>query len=703
MTSRREDRCRSRSGAAALAAGAFLLAAGALGAAQSGGTSKPAEPKQQQPPPVFRTEANFVRVDAYPTADGKPVLDLKAEDFQIFEDGAPQTVSTFEHVVVRPAGPQTMRAEPNTVEASRQLAANPRNRVFVLFLDVQHVTIHGAWTIREPLVKLIDRILGDDDLIGIMTPSMSAADLVLARKTEVVAGGLRDRWPWGERHTLARSERELAYKACYPWKEADALVDEMTDRGRERMTLDALDELVHYLGALRDDRKTILAVTEGWLLYRPNPSLTNRRVDPETGVREPAPGPPPVGVGPDGKPTLDRNRLGSAATQTDCDTDRARLALIDNARYLRDIIEDANRWNASFYSVDPRGLAVWDAPIGPAEPPPLHVDQDNLRKRHDAMIDLANNTDGFAVVNSNNLDAGLKRIADDLTSYYLLGYYSTKAKFDGQYRTLKVAVKRPGVEVRARKGYRAATEDEVLAARAASGPPVPEPAAAVNAVINGLGRSRTDAHLRINASPAPGGAIVWVAGELRNITAAPAGSAEAVADVQISGAASGSSKVALTPGQRSFLLAVTLDKPAISGHLDIKARVSGASVVPYGDNARVQGGAPPRALLYRRGPTTGNKVQPAGEPQFSRTERVQLALPVAAGVTAGAGRVLDRNAQPLTVPIVTGSRVDADTGQAWVTAEVTLAPLTLGDYAVEITLLREGKEERLVTAIRVGR
>ena len=62
---------------------------------------------------MFRSEANFVRVDVYPTSDGKAVLDLKAEDFEVFEDNAPQSVQTFEHVVVQGGGPQELRVDPN--------------------------------------------------------------------------------------------------------------------------------------------------------------------------------------------------------------------------------------------------------------------------------------------------------------------------------------------------------------------------------------------------------------------------------------------------------------------------------------------------------------------------------------------------------------------------------------------------------------
>src|ERR1700737_4646581 len=86
------------------------------------------------PPPTFRTEANYVRVDVYPTRDGAPVLDLKQDDFEVLESGTPQKIEQFEHVVFRVNAAQVTRREPNTVEESRQALENPRSRVFVVFL-----------------------------------------------------------------------------------------------------------------------------------------------------------------------------------------------------------------------------------------------------------------------------------------------------------------------------------------------------------------------------------------------------------------------------------------------------------------------------------------------------------------------------------------------------------------------------------------
>src|SRR6476469_841525 len=65
------------------------------------GTSPPRQPAPQIPPPTFRTEANYVRADAYPTTkDDVPVTDLTQADFEILENGQPQKIEQFERVVV---------------------------------------------------------------------------------------------------------------------------------------------------------------------------------------------------------------------------------------------------------------------------------------------------------------------------------------------------------------------------------------------------------------------------------------------------------------------------------------------------------------------------------------------------------------------------------------------------------------------------
>src|SRR5271169_3566267 len=113
--------------------------------------------------PTFHTEANYVRVDVYPTLRGAPVSDLKQDDFEIVEDKVPQRIAAFEHVVVQTHMPQELRRDPATVAESRQMAQTTRGRVFVLFLDIYHVEGTGSVKIRKPLIAALDRTLGDGD------------------------------------------------------------------------------------------------------------------------------------------------------------------------------------------------------------------------------------------------------------------------------------------------------------------------------------------------------------------------------------------------------------------------------------------------------------------------------------------------------------------------------------------------------------
>lgn len=678
---------------------ALFVSSAALLAAQAGAPQKPA-PEQR---PTFKSEANFIRVDAYPMKDGVPLTGLTAADFELLEDGQPQTISTFEHVLIQPAGPQSSRSEPNTIGESRDMARNPRARVVILFLDVPHVTIVGSWNIREPLIRLLDRVLGPDDLVGVMTPAMSPTDVVLARKTQVIQSGLREIWPWGERGTIETNDREDLYWQCYATTAPDVYA-EMLARRRERATLEALDELVRHLRGMRDERKAILTITEGWLLFRRNESLRTLRTD-AAGNTEAVPHVDPITVGPDGRLTTKNVRGSAPFDRMDCENDRLALASIDDFQFIRDTIDEANRANATFYAVDPRGLVVFDTPVGPAAPPSLELDHRMLIERQNNMQMLSTNTDGVAVMGSNDLDKGLRRIADDLTSYYLLGYYSTNSKPDGRFHEIKVRVKQPGVQVRARRGYRAATADEVARARAASAAPTPEAAPSVGRAISGLGRISPTARVYVNAVPVGTSKTisrVWVAGELAAIP--DGGTPPTTADVEVTvQGTTETARVSLAPAQRGFLTSVRLPNPVEASSVDVRVRVSGGDS-PGADSvtATLDAGLP-RPLLFRRGPSTANRPQPAASYLFSRTERVHLEIPVGAEWTPGAARLLDKNGQPLAIPVTTGERTDADGGARWFTADLTLAPLAPGDYAIEMSATTSAGEQRSVTAIRVTR
>ena len=601
---------------------------GVLGAAAllqvSAGSQAPSQPQQpqqssqQQPPaqpPRFRTETNLVHVDVYATKDGVPVQDMKADDFELFEDNAAQKIDTFEHITVMPAGPDAL-SEPSSVTAANQLVADPRRRVFVFYLDTEHVSVDGSHSIKEPLIELMNRVMGADDLVAIMTPEMSPSQMTFGRRTQVIEQGLRDNWIWGRRNSIVLDEREELYSYCFPpLSDKDtvpsALAKKMIERRRERLVLDSLQDLIRHMEAVREGRTAVIAVSDGWKLFRPDPTMTTIRKG-ENGESDPVPGaPPPVGVGPGGTLTSRTHGAGYVMSdRTECEKERADLAMMDNDRRFRDMFGEANRANVSFYPIDPRGLPTFDTPIGPDPPLPLQQDQAQLTARRESLITLALNTDGIALVNSNDLRKQLRRVADDLTSYYLMGYYSSNGKLDGKFRYIKVRSKRPGIEVRARQGYRAATPEELARARTSASGPAPDTKAAMSRAL---------------------------------------------------------------------------------GTIESDARAQGRKTT--------RGSGEP--IIFHRGPATGNQVQPANGRVFPRSERIRMEMEADAGAPVWTGVLLDRNGTKTAVPVTTGERSDASTGQRWLTADITLAPLGPGDYVVELATTAGNEQKKTLVAIRV--
>jgi VWFA-related protein len=678
-------------------------------------------PEQPAQPPTFRTEANYVRVDAYLTdKDGSPVMDLDQNEFEILENGVPQKIEQFERVQIRANLPQEMRREPNTVEAGRQAAQNPRARVFVIFLDYNHVGIDGSHRIRQPLVNTLNRLIGPEDLFAVMTPEMSARDIAFARRTTTIEGFLARYWTWGERNqTISTDPVEDEYKMCYPGvgptpqcKDDDrGVADAMMERRKEKLTIDALDDLIQHLQGVREERKAVLLISEGWRLFRPDPTLARQLACQVPGTR--------IGIDPrTSKPTSDPVAIGRPGSTLKCERDRQNLAAIDDEDQFRRMLDAANRANTSFYPVEPRGLVVFDEPISKpstGRPPPgsttltpPSVDQARLTARHEALRTLAGATDGRAILDSNDLERGFKRVVDDLSSYYLLGYYSS-GKLDGRFHAITVRVKRPGVQVRARRGYLAATAGAVTASSTAASTPAPVPAEtlALQAALGSLAEFQREAPLRVHVasgwrpradgSPA---AAFWIVGEI-------GAGVPTDRDIDVTLLSPSGSMVGRGSGQpngRSALIAIA-PSTADAGEYTVRVRADGAAgtgIVKIALRAAPDAGG---AVFFRRGPTTGNREVPTADLRFRRSERIRVNLPTV-DTRAVEARLLDRTGKALAIPMTAAVRDESD-GSRWQSTELALAPLAPGDYVIELVAGRAGGageaggEMRTLIAFRV--
>jgi hypothetical protein len=159
----------------------FLL----LALSTRGGGHASQEPQAQQRP-TFRTEANYVRVDAYPTRDGDVVPDLAASGFELLEDGVVQRIEQCEFVRVQAGAAPRPARQAETVASGLAQAGDARARVFVFFLDAYHVGVGGSARMRTALPAFLRRMLGPDDVIGVLTPQMPVSAIALTRRTEPI-------------------------------------------------------------------------------------------------------------------------------------------------------------------------------------------------------------------------------------------------------------------------------------------------------------------------------------------------------------------------------------------------------------------------------------------------------------------------------------------------------------------------------------
>ena len=135
---------------------------------------------------------------------------------------------------------------------------------------------------------------------------------------------------------------------------------------------------------------------------------------------------------------------------------------INNDAQLRATVNAALKSNVSFYPVDARGLVatspVGNANVGAAGGNNTGVGggsrggggnfsgsaassrAGNFQASQDTLYALANDTGGKLFVDDNDLAAGIVQAQKDISSYYILGYYTTNAALDGKFRRIKVTV-----------------------------------------------------------------------------------------------------------------------------------------------------------------------------------------------------------------------------------------------------------------------
>jgi len=409
-----------------------------------------AQQDPQQKPPTFKSAINFVRVDVIVSDDkGNPILDLKQDEFAVSEDGKAQRIETFSVVKIDPLdqvdGPTN--GEIRSVVDEEREAARPEVRLFVIFLDDYHVSRGNDMAVRKPLIDFIENQLAPADMVAVMYPLTPINDISFTRNKTRLLSAIQN-----------FEGRKFNYQPRNAFEEQYMYYPAITvERIRNQVTLSGIEAAAMRLGSLREGRKSIIFVSEGLITMLPPQMQDPNAAYP--GMNNPA----------RNNPTARNSDRAEFTAQTDLNSE------------MRTTFDVVNRQNTSIYAVDPRGLAVFE--YGIQQGIGLQQDTQDLRMAIDTLHVLSNNTDGRAIVNRNDLAAGMKQIMRDSSGYYLLGYTSAAAPTDGKFHEIKVNVKRRGVSVRARKGYWALTKAD---AERAMAPPKPEAPAAVTKALNDL-------------------------------------------------------------------------------------------------------------------------------------------------------------------------------------------------------------------------
>ena len=417
-------------------------AQGGASAAPAAAPQDPAQPQpqgQQGQQPTFRGGINFVRVDVIVTEKGQPVTNLSQADFEVREDGKQQTIEQFRLVKVdgtpRPGDPpprQIRNRDDEVAEAGRDDV-----RVFVIFFDDYHTRLANSLAVKRPLSEFVEKQIRPNDLVAVMGPLTPVSELSFTRNKASILSAVNN-----------FEGRKFRYEARNQFeREYERQPTEVVEQVRNRVSMSALEGLAVRLGSIGEGRKSVIYVSEGFTALLP-PQMRNQDAS------VPCLSPTQPGCNPAvGSPSVGENNMNE---------ERARwFGQADVYGRMREIFTAFNRNNASIYALDPRGLSNYEYDINENIGP--QQDSSALRMTQDTLHSLAEETDGKAIVNRNDLVGGLQQLVRDSSYYYLIGYTSS-APSDGKFHEIKVNVKRRGIDVRGRRGFWAATTEDLTRA-----------------------------------------------------------------------------------------------------------------------------------------------------------------------------------------------------------------------------------------------
>jgi VWFA-related protein len=438
-----------------------------------GGARVPASPQQTRPrqPPVFRTTTELIEIDVVAVDKaGRPVHGLTKDDFILRDRKKPQVVETFTEV--RREFERATELSPLPPEVRVDVASNTSaraGRLVVMVLDDLHV-----WQRRTEAVKDIARTVVAD-----LGPESSMALIQTGGEHGVEVTDDRSRLLSSIDKFKGRRPSRRPLEVCDPIatpRDVETATASNLESGCEIQELNAnrgmiraLEDAARILGAGDKRRKAFILISE------------NAAKD-ISGLF-------------DGGEQIANIVSGGG--------------LVAAAAYEYQLLNTMNamrRGNVAMYAIDPRGEVSTQKLQEECFPPPPSFFADPcvgtglidwtawVRQAQHGLEIVAEETGGFALVNTDDFTGGISRIISDLDNYYLLGFYPDDAKTKG-YRKIEVEVMgRPDLTLRFRQGYQMGDA------------PTPEKDTGELARLISGALPTNDLPLRLHAVPMPAGA-----------------------------------------------------------------------------------------------------------------------------------------------------------------------------------------------------
>jgi VWFA-related protein len=381
-----------------------------------------------QQPPTFTEEIQVRVMDldvSVTDRNGRPVTDLRREDFTVRVDGKPVPIDYFARVDEGTIhAPDLATASPDQVlEAYRrgEQAFVPRH--FLLYVDLGHLAPGGRKRALESLRDLVTRMGPDDRGRVVMfdrrskelTEWTSGKEELFAALSRVEKAGVGMSRLLTERQTL----REIDSTSRRSSREFIARSYAEQERAEVRQLLDDVNSELATLAPLAG-KKAFLFLSGGFE-FQPGYAMASYA-------------------------------LGQA--------NRLALETRNFSQELEQIVRRANAAEITFYTIDARGLEG-EGVSASNDDPLLGRPGVSFLAREDSqqgLVTLARETGGLALLNSNDFGKGLARVYQDVSVYYSIGV--TLSKLPAGYQQVRVVVSRPGVTVRTRRGYAARTDAE---------------------------------------------------------------------------------------------------------------------------------------------------------------------------------------------------------------------------------------------------